>query len=87
MHPDRGGMGSHKHGVSGRPGPRPALKRFHGLLRSDVWVVKRRSTGSGPRPHLFGRARWGVQPVAELPPSLLNVLFLDGDRLPLSSAS
>jgi hypothetical protein len=21
-------MGSHKHGVSGRPGPRPALKRF-----------------------------------------------------------
>ena len=28
MHQGRGGMGSHKHGVSGRPGPRPALKRF-----------------------------------------------------------
>jgi hypothetical protein len=28
MHQGRGGMGSHKHGVRGRPGPRPVLKRF-----------------------------------------------------------
>src|SRR5512147_2329801 len=27
MHQGRGGMGSHKHGVSGRPEPRPGLKR------------------------------------------------------------
>jgi hypothetical protein len=28
MEQDRDGMGSHKRGVSGRPGPPPALKRF-----------------------------------------------------------
>ena len=28
MHQGRGGMGSHKHGISGRPGPRARGQRF-----------------------------------------------------------
>jgi hypothetical protein len=45
MHQDRGGMGSHKHGVSGRPGPRPALKRFLAEFfnEEDKRRTKRRS--------------------------------------------
>src|SRR5512147_3331829 len=34
-------MGSHKHGVSGRPGPRPALKRFLAEFFNEE--VKRRT--------------------------------------------
>ena len=60
---DRGGMGSHKHALSGRPGPRPPLKRFLAEFFNEE--LKRRTkqcsnmyadqaNGTG---HLFEKAR------------------------------
>ena len=42
MHSARGGMGSHKHGVSGTPGPNRRMLQSLGRFVSRLWPRRRR---------------------------------------------